>query len=272
VKGKRVAVVGGGAVAIDAARTAIRLGASKVHVIYRRTREEMPAWKAEIHAAFQEGVQFHFLTDPVGVLGPDRVTGVECHLQKLGEFDASGRRRPVPIEETEYEGAEFVLDADVFIPAIGQTPEVECLADESKTLSLKRDGTVTVGPNLATTREGVFAAGDLALGPATVVEAVAQGNKVAVAVDAYLKGQKVERPKYTTVFKEIPQLFNLDDYAEAKRPAMRELPVVERVRNFEEVEAGFDEQKTREECKRCLRCDLEWLESMGLTTEIKKVA
>jgi NADH-quinone oxidoreductase subunit F len=272
VKAKRVAVVGGGAVAIDAARTALRLGASKVHVIYRRTREEMPAWKEEVHAAVQEGIQFHFLTDPVGVLGPEHVTGVECHLQKLGAFDASGRRRPVPIEETEYEGAEFVLDADVFIPAIGQTPEVECMKDGGGTIGANRDDTVTVGPNLATTRERVFAAGDLALGPATVIEAVAQGNRVAVAVDAYLKGQSVERPKFMTAFREVPQLFNLEDYAEAKRPVMRELPVHERIRNFEEVEAGLDEQKAREECKRCLRCDLEWLESMGFQTEVKKVA
>jgi NADH-quinone oxidoreductase subunit F len=272
VKAKRVAVVGGGAVAIDAARTALRLGASKAHVIYRRTREEMPAWKEEVHAAVQEGIQFHFLTDPVGVLGPEHVTGVECHLQKLGAFDASGRRRPVPIEETEYEGAEFVLDADVFIPAIGQTPEVECMKDGDGTIGANRDDTVTVGPNLATTRERVFAAGDLALGPATVIEAVAQGNRVAVAVDAYLKGQSVERPKFMTAFREVPQLFNLEDYAEAKRPVMRELPVHERIRNFEEVEAGLDEQKAREECKRCLRCDLEWLESMGLQTEVKKVA
>jgi len=272
MKGKRVAVVGGGAVAIDAARTALRLGARKVHVIYRRTREEMPAWKSEIHAAYQEGIQFHFLTDPVGVLGPEHVTGVECHLQKLGEFDASGRRRPIPIEETEFEGAEFVLDADIFIPAIGQNPETECLNDGSKTIDLNRDGSVTVGANLATSREGVFAAGDLALGPATVIEAVAQGNKAAVAVDAYLKGQPVERPKFTADFREIPQLYNVEDYAEAKRPVLRELPVEERIRNFGEVEAGFDEQKAREECKRCLRCDLEWLESMGLISETKKVA
>jgi NADPH-dependent glutamate synthase beta subunit-like oxidoreductase len=232
----------------------------------------MPAWKNEIHAAFQEGVQFHFLTDPVGVLGPERVTGVECHLQRLGEFDSSGRRKPVPIEESEYEGAEFVLDADVFVPAIGQTPEADCFADESKKIGVNRDGTTVVGPGLATTREAVFACGDLALGPATVVEAVGQGNKAAVAVDAFLKGQRVERPKYTADFREVPQLFNLDDYAEAKRPVIRELAPAERIRNFEEVEAGFDEQKAREECKRCLRCDLEWLESMGLRSREKKVA
>jgi NADPH-dependent glutamate synthase beta subunit-like oxidoreductase len=272
MKGKRVAVVGGGAVAIDAARTALRLGARKVHVIYRRTREEMPAWKSEIHAAFQEGIQFHFLTEPVGILGPERVTGVECHLQKLSEFDAGGRRRPVPIEESEFEGAEFVLDADIFIPAIGQTPDVECVRNRSKEIGVNRDGTVTVGPDLKTTREGVFAAGDLALGPATVIEAVAQGNKAAVAVDAYLKGQAIERPKFVTDFREVPQHYHVEDYSEARRPVMRELPVGERIHNFEEVEASLDEQKVREECKRCLRCDLEWLESMGLRTETKKVA
>ena len=271
VKGKRVAVVGGGAVAIDAARTALRLGAGKVHIIYRRTREEMPAWKEEIHAAFQEGIQFHFLTNPVGVLGPETVTGVECHLQKLGEFDASGRRRPIPIEESEFEGAEFVLDADILIPAIGQTGDIESF-DGGKNIGTNRNGTITVSPSLATTREGVFAAGDLALGPATVVEAVAQGNKVAVSVDDYLKGQKVERPRYVTDYYEIPQLFNVESYSEAKRPVNRELPVEERIRKFTEVEAGLDEQTAREECKRCLRCDLEWLESMGLSTQAKKVA
>jgi NADH-quinone oxidoreductase subunit F len=272
VKGKNVAVVGGGAVAIDAARTALRLAAKKVHVIYRRTREEMPAWKAEIHAAFQEGVQFHFLTNPVGVLGPDRVTGVECHLQKLGDFDASGRRRPVPIEESEFEGAEFVLDADLFIPAIGQTPEAECLRNGSTSIGVNRDDTLTVGADLGTNREAVFAAGDAALGPATVIEAVAQGNKVAVAVDGYLKGRSEERPKFVTEFREIPPSYNIDDYAEAKRPVIRELPAGERVNNFEEVEGGFDEQKAREECKRCLRCDLEWLELMGLRPQARKVA
>jgi NADH-quinone oxidoreductase subunit F len=271
VKGKRVAVVGGGAVAVDAARTALRLGASKVHIIYRRTREEMPAWKEEIHAAFQEGIQFHFLTNPVGVLGPEVVSGVECHLQKLGEFDASGRRRPIPIEETEFEGAEFVLDADILIPAIGQISDLDCI-DGKKGIDPSWGDRIAVSPSLATTRERVFAAGDLALGPATVVEAVAQGNKVAVSVDNFLKGQKIERPQYVTDYREIPQLFNLDNYAEAKRPPMRELPVVERIRNFAEVEAGFDEPKAREECKRCLRCDLEWLESMGLSTQAKKVA
>jgi NADH-quinone oxidoreductase subunit F len=271
VKGKRVAVVGGGAVAVDAARTALRLGAGKVHIIYRRTREEMPAWKEEIHAAFHEGIQFHFLTNPVGVLGPEMVTGVECQLQKLGEFDSSGRRRPIPIEGTEFEAAEFVLDADILIPAIGQAPDLACF-DGTKNINTNKNGTVAVSPDLATTQEAVFAAGDLTLGPATVVEAVGQGNKVAIAVDNYFKGKKVERPQYTTEYQEIPQLFNLESYAEAKRPVIRELPMEERIRKFTEVEAGLDEHSGREECKRCLRCDLEWLESMGLSSQAKKVA
>lgn len=271
VKGKRVAVVGGGAVAVDAARTALRLGAGKVHIIYRRTREEMPAWKEEIHAAFHEGIQFHFLTNPVGVLGPEMVTGVECQLQKLGEFDSSGRRRPIPIEGAEFEAAEFVLDADILIPAIGQAPDLACF-DGTKNINTNKNGTVAVSPDLATTQEAVFAAGDLTLGPATVVEAVGQGNKVAIAVDNYFKGKKVERPQYTTEYQEIPQLFNLESYAEAKRPVIRELPMEERIRKFTEVEAGLDEHSGREECKRCLRCDLEWLESMGLSSQAKKVA
>ena len=271
VKGKRVAVVGGGAVAVDAARTALRLGAGKVHIIYRRTREEMPAWKEEIHAAFHEGIQFHFLTNPVGVLGPEMVTGVECQLQKLGEFDSSGRRRPIPIEGTEFEAAEFVLDADILIPAIGQAPDLACF-DGTKNINTNKNGTVAVSPDLATTQEAVFAAGDLTLGPATVVEAVGQGNKVAIAVDNYFKGKKIERPQYTTEYQEIPQLFNLESYAEAKRPVIRELPMEERIRKFTEVEAGLDEHSGREECKRCLRCDLEWLESMGLSSQAKKVA
>jgi NADH-quinone oxidoreductase subunit F len=266
MKGKRVSVVGGGAVAIDAARTALRLGASKVHVIYRRTRDDMPAWKEEIHAADNEGIQFHFLTNPIRVLGPDRVTGVECQLQKLGEFDGSGRRRPMPVEDSEFEGSVFVLDVDILIPAIGQVPEVECL-NGAGAIGVNRDSTIKAGPDLATSRPGVFTAGDAALGPATVIEAVAQGNKVAVAIDAWLKGKPVERPKYTPPYQEVKQLFNLDDYAEAKRPAMRELPPTERTRTFEEVEAGFDEHTAREECKRCLRCDLEWLETMGLGTK-----
>jgi NADH-quinone oxidoreductase subunit F len=270
LKGKSVAVVGGGAVAIDAARTALRLGAKKVHILYRRTLQDMPAWKEEIEEAFREGIQFHFLTNPVGILGPDQVSGVECHLQRLGEFDSGGRRRPIPIEATEFEVPEFILDAEIFIAAIGQETDLEGLKTDTK-IEVKRDSTLKVSPNLMTTRAGVFAAGDVTLGPATVVEAVDQGNKVAVTVDAYLKGQPLERVKFETPVREVPQLYTMEDYAEAKRPVVRRLSAAKSVQCFEEVEAGFDEHTAREECKRCLRCDLEWLQSMGLQSQEMKV-
>jgi NADH-quinone oxidoreductase subunit F len=256
VEGKRVVVIGGGAVAIDAARTAWRLGAAKVHVVYRRTRDDMPAWGDEVHAAGMEGIQFHFLTNPIQVLGTIRVTGVVCQAQQLGDFDRSARRRPEPIE-----GSEFVLDADLVIPAIGEMPDVASL-EGSHGVSVNRDGTVTVSADLASSAQAVFAAGDVVLGPATVVAAVAQGNKVAAAVDAYLKGRKVVMPRFVSDYREIPQIFLTEEYANAKRPIMPELTVEERCRSLAEVELGLDEKAAREECKRCLRCDLEWLGTM----------
>ncbi|MGC9333542.1 MAG: FAD-dependent oxidoreductase [Anaerolineae bacterium] len=256
--GKRVAVVGGGNVAIDAARTAWRLGASQVHVIYRRLREDMPAYEEEIEAAEEEGIVLHFLTNPIRVLGDGRVTGVECLLHEPGDFDRSGRRRPVPIP-----GSEFTLGLDVLIPAIGQSPDVECLAGDPE-IALRRNDTFDVSEALCTSREGVFAAGDAVLGPATVVEAVAQGNEVARAVDHYLRTGKVEKTVVVPGYEVVEQPFDLDDYAEARPPHMPDLPLTERRGSFREVELGLDEEAAREECRRCLRCDLEWLETMQL--------
>ena len=256
--GRRVGVVGGGNVAIDAARTAWRLGASQVHILYRRRREDMPAYKEEIQAAEEEGILFHFLTNPTRVLGDGQVTGVECLKHTLGEFDRSGRRRPVPLA-----GSEFVIELDMLIPAIGQTPDLTGLQDQ---VAVRRDNTFQVNDALATSRPGVFAAGDAVTGPATVVEAVAQGNAVARAVDHYLRTGQVEKIVTLPGYEVVNQPFNLDDYAEARPPRMPELPVAER-RNFQEVELGLDEQAAQEECKRCLRCDLEWLEEMGLAFE-----
>ena len=256
--GRRVGVVGGGNVAIDAARTAWRLGASQVHILYRRRREDMPAYKEEIQAAEEEGILFHFLTNPTRVLGDGQVTGVECLKHTLGEFDRSGRRRPVPLASSE-----FVIELDMLIPAIGQTPDLTGLQDQ---VAVRRDNTFQVNDALATSRPGVFAAGDAVTGPATVVEAVAQGNAVARAVDHYLRTGQVEKIVTLPGYEVVNQPFNLDDYAEARPPRMPELPVAER-RNFQEVELGLDEQAAQEECKRCLRCDLEWLEEMGLAFE-----
>jgi NADH-quinone oxidoreductase subunit F len=258
LSGKRVGVVGGGNVALDAVRTAWRLGASEVHLIYRRRREDMPAYAEEVEAAEHEGVIFHFLTNPTRVLGDERVTGVECLAHSLGEFDRSGRRRPVPLS-----GSEFVLELDMLIPAIGQTPDLTGLEGEGG-VAVKRDSTFDVSDALCTSRPGVFAAGDAVSGPATVVEAVAQGNAVARAVDHYLRTGETDKIVTLPGYEVVEQPFNLDDYVDARAPHMPELTVEERRGNFREVELGLDERAIQEECKRCLRCDLEWLEEMEL--------
>jgi NADH-quinone oxidoreductase subunit F len=257
VRGKRVAVVGGGDVAIDAARTAWRLGAQEVHIIYRRQRQDMPAHAEEIAAAEHEGIQFHYLANPVKVVGTDHLTGVVIQRQRLGDFDNSGRRRPVPVD-----GDEVTLDVDVLIPAIGQVTDLSWMQENG--IEATRSNTFVVREAYNTTRPGVFAAGDAVSGPATVVQAVAQGNLVAVAVDHWLQTGEFVRPVYETPRLDVAQYTNLDDYADARRPVAPEISVMSRQGNFVEVELGFDEATAREEAKRCLRCDLEWLDVMGI--------
>ena len=256
--GKRVAVVGGGDVAIDAVRSAWRLGADEVHLVYRRSRPDMPARDDEVEAAEKEGIQFHFLTNPSRVIANGKVTGVELLRQELGKFDASGRRRPVPIP-----GSEFTLEVDVLIPAIGQEPDLAWMDGDSG-IETGRGATFAVSDGLATTRRGVFAAGDAVLGPATVIQAVAQGNQVADGVDHYLRAGCVEKVVVRPGYEVIEQRFDMEQYYKAVRPGMRELAIEERWGNFNEVELLFDERTVQEECKRCIRCDLEWLETMGL--------
>ena len=261
ISGRRVAVVGGGDVAIDAARTAWRLGAAAVHVIYRRQRQDMPAHAEEIEAALHEGIQFHFLANPVRVLGDTRVAGVAVRRQRLSDFDGSGRRRPVPAD-----GDEYTLDVDVLIPAIGQSTDLSWLTanGSSQAIETTKSSTFVVADAFNTTRAGVFAAGDAVSGPATVVQAVAQGNLVAEAVDIWLQTGELVKPLYETPRPDIVQLYDLDEYAIARRPQSPELAPDRRQGNFCEVELGFDERTAREEAKRCLRCDLEWLDYMKL--------
>jgi len=256
--GKRVAVVGGGDVAIDAVRSAWRLGASEVHLVYRRSRLDMPARDDEVEAAEQEGIQFHFLTNPSRVIGSGKVTSVELLRQELGKFDASGRRRPSPIP-----GSEFTLDVDVLIPAIGQEPDLFWMDGDSG-IETGRGATFAVNNGLATTRRGIFAAGDAVLGPATVIQAVAQGNQVADEVDHYLRTGRVEKLVVRPGYEVIEQRFDMEQYYKAVRPKARELAIGERRGIFNEVELPFDERAIQEECKRCIRCDLEWLETMEL--------
>ncbi len=254
--GKVVVVVGGGDTAMDAARSAWRLGAREVHIVYRRDRDQMPAIKEEIHGAEDEGVLLHVLQTPVAVLGDDHVTGVRLQRQQLGDFDRSGRRSPVPMP-----GSEFDMACDMLIPAIGQVTWVD-----DETVNLYRSASFKVGKAFELGVPGVFAVGDAVTGPATVVQAVAHGNQVALVVDHWLQTGELGGVYYHPQRHDIPQLYNLDDYVEARRPGPQMLSPDQRhsLHGFQEVELAYDERTIQEECKRCLRCDLDWLQQMGL--------
>jgi NADH-quinone oxidoreductase subunit F len=222
-----------------------------VHVVYRREKKDMPAIKEEITAAEEEGVQFHFLVTPVAALGDGALVGVRLQRQSLGDYDSSGRRRPVSIP-----GSEFDMACDVLVPAIGQVTSVD---DES--LAMRGKTAFKVGKSFETEIPGVFAAGDAVGGPATVVQAIAHGNQVAAAVDVWLTSGQLGGVMYQPKRHDIPQLFSFEEYAEVHRSAPQVLSPEERLarRDFSEVEMTFDEWTVREECKRCQRCDLEWL-------------
>jgi NADH-quinone oxidoreductase subunit F len=259
LRGKRVGVVGGGDVAIDAARVALRLGAREVHVMYRRTGDDMPATHLpeEIEGALHEGIRFQTLVNPVEILGNGAVTGVRLMRQRLAEFDDTARRKPVAMESES-----FTLPLDILIPAIGQTPDLSWMKPDQ--LATTRSRTFVVNEAFGTSRPGVFAAGDAVTGPATIVQAIAQGNLVAVAVDEWLRTGQMSKPRFLTPRHDVALLHNLDDFAGAHRPMMPRLSVAERDGNFKEVELGLSEEVARTEAKRCLRCDLEWLDRMGL--------
>ncbi|MCH4240161.1 MAG: NADPH-dependent glutamate synthase [Oscillospiraceae bacterium] len=183
---KRVAVVGGGNVAMDAARTALRLGAEEVHIVYRRAEEQMPARKEEVHHAKEEGVIFDFLTSPVQILGDKngRVNEVECIKMELGEPDASGRRRPVEIP-----GSNLKLSVDCVVMAIGNSPN-PLIRSTTKGLEANRKGCIVVDEDtMKTTREGVYAAGDAVSGAATVILAMGGGKAAAKSIDEYIKNK-----------------------------------------------------------------------------------
>lgn len=184
--GRKVAVVGAGNVAMDAARTALRLGAEEVNIVYRRSRQEMPARLEEVEHAEEEGIRFNLLTNPVALIGDDKgwVKAMECVKMELGEPDASGRRRPIPIE-----GSNFELEADIVVIAIGQSPN-PLVPRTTPGLEIGRRGTITADPDTGqTSREGVFAGGDIVTGAATVILAMGAGKKAARAIDAYLSGK-----------------------------------------------------------------------------------
>ena len=181
--GRKVAVVGAGNVAMDSARTSLRLGAEEVHIVYRRSDKEMPARAEEIEHAKEEGVVFNLLTNPVRIIGDENgwVTGMECIKMELGEPDDSGRARPIPIE-----GSEFVFDVDTIVIAIGQNPN-PLIPQTTSDLKIGRWGTIEADEEGATSRPGVYAGGDIVTGAATVILAMGAGKVAARAMDKYLK-------------------------------------------------------------------------------------
>ncbi len=246
--GKKIIVVGGGNAAIDAARTAIRLGAEKVTIVYRRTREEMPAWVEEIDAAVEEGISLQTLTNPKLIVAKEgKAVGMQCAVMKLGTFDSSGRRRPV--ESTE----QFVLEADQIIVATGQTLDCDALTGNIKLTGQVSSQIAADNQNGQTMVDWIFAGGDAVTGPSSVIEAVAGGEKAAVGMACYLNGSC---DAFWRKEKKVDTYFDPDaDAVPFPRAHQRLLDADRRKYNFDEVELVWAEGESIRQAKRCLRCD-----------------
>jgi NADH-quinone oxidoreductase subunit F len=248
--GKRVIIVGGGNVAIDAARVARRSGVKEVSVLYRRSEEEMPAYREEVAAAKGEGIEIHYLTSPTRIMGKDgKVARVACIRTKLGDIDEIGRRRPEPVK-----GSEFVIEADTVVPAIGEIPDLSFL--DAEKFDWKENNTIRIHPRtMMTDIEGIFAGGDVVSGPATVIEAMAAGRKAAFSIDRYLRGDrfKDEEPLPHSIGIED---VDLDRFPQRERQRMSVLPMEERIKGFKEIELGFTESEALCEADRCFQCGL----------------
>jgi len=243
----RVLVIGGGSAAIDSARTAFRLGADEVVICYRRTMSEMPASHEEVQQAIEEGVKFEFLISPVEIVVDGKVRGVKFIKNRLGEVDESGRPRPVPIP-----GTEFIMEADAVIVSIGQMPDTSFLKDWG--IEITNNGRVLVDEYLQTSRKGVFAGGDAVRGPATVVEAIADGIHAAECIDAFLRGAipNVERREERVVpLEEV----HIRGVVGERRVPIPKRPVVRRT-GFQEVELAYSEEAAIREAGRCLNCSV----------------
>ncbi|MCF8033826.1 MAG: FAD-dependent oxidoreductase [Desulfarculaceae bacterium] len=249
----KVVVVGGGNAAMDAARTCRRLGC-EVTISYRRTRGEMPAHDEEIDDALAEGIDIAFLTMPLEVMGTGgKVTGLKCLRAELGPADITGRRRPQPVE-----GSEFVMEAGAIIAAISQRPDLACLGPWAQDENLCAK-TVNADPLSGQTSLGwLYAGGDDVTGPATVVEAVAAGKRAALAMGAQFEGKTLDpallypTPRATVE----PMLVEAEEKAALKRPAIPMLPPAERADSFVQAELGLTDEMALSEARRCLRCDV----------------
>ena len=248
--GKKVCIIGGGNVAIDVARSAVRLGAEQVTILYRRTRKEMPAWEEEICAAEDEDVKITYLAAPQKVIEENgKVKVLRVIKMELGEPDSSGRRRPVPVP-----GSEYDIEIDQLIPAIGQQPDLSAL-EKLADLKISKWNTTEVNPvTLATDKEGVFAGGDVQTGPGVAIGAIAAGMEVAESIVRYIKGMDMEEGRQLSVV-ENPEFRPVsENMIEENRYKMPELAAEKRLGNFNEVELGYGQKEGRKEAARCLNC------------------
>jgi len=253
--GNHVVVIGGGNTAIDAARSSLRLGAQTVTIVYRRSRDEMPANPAEIIAAEEENIQFQFLSAPNRVLGEDgRVAGLEVLKMRLGEPDPSGRRRPVPIE-----GSEEVVQCDMIVEAVGQYPDLDCLKQAgSPSLQVTKWNTIDAQEaTLQTDVPYIFTGGDCFTGPGLVVEAIGAGRYAARSIHYYMMDDEI-RPIRDRQREIIPDSLHKSIIGVAALPRVHE-PIVtleDRLGTFKEVEGTIDEEDARYEATRCLNCGI----------------
>lgn len=243
--GNKVVVVGGGNVAIDAARSSLRMGAKEISMIYRRSKNEMPANPWEIEEAEEEGTKIDYLISPIEIINKgNKTTGVKCIKNKLGKPDESGRRRPVPVK-----GSEFIIECDNVISAIGQKPEADFLEND---IELKWGLVSADEDTLQTSMKGVFAGGDAVLGPATAIEAISHGKRAAKSIIAYISGEQVKaelKQNKVINYGDLPW-----DRPYEERKSLKKLKVSDRISNFNEVETGFSEKEAVFEAERCLDC------------------
>ncbi len=248
--GKKVIVIGGGNAAIDTARTAIRLGAESVHIIYRRTREQMPAYAEEVEEALHEGVRLETLIQPVEILddGAGNVKGIAVLPMHLGEFDRSGRRRSTPEGQKKR-----IIECDQVILAVGQVLRGNELTGKSG-LQLNSKGFFIADERSGETNiPGVFAGGDAVTGPSSVVEAIGAGEKAAVGIDQYITGSS---HAFWRVSREVDVAYDASaEPAPYQREAQPLIDVSRRRHSFEEVEQTWLENSAKRQCSRCLRCD-----------------
>ncbi len=251
VRGKRVAVVGGGNTAMDASRSSLRMGAKEVMILYRRTKEEMPVDPREIEQVEEEGIQVNYLTQPIEVLSKDgvNVSGARCIKNRLGDPEKDGRRRPIPIE-----GSEFEIEIDFLIPAVSQSPDISFLPEEIG-LEISRWDRLVVDPDTFETNiKGIFAGGDFVTGPRDVIRVIADGRKAALSIHHYLSGERLKKGE--AYFTPLVNHEICPEIEKIPRQKMETIPVFERHSLEKEVELGFSKEMAQREAHRCLKCHI----------------